>query len=161
MMMALRLLMSLYILILCLNKSFGDKPATRYGNYGGDYGGGSGYGGVGGYNGGGGNLKCSYWCRNHRNQFYCCENNNYYNNQLQTKPGSCPTTRPYCPTIRQYSIPKTCSFDSSCLGANKCCYDIGLEVHVCKPPKYTLGGIVNGVLGAIGFGNQESYGYGK
>ncbi|XP_027213323.2 uncharacterized protein [Penaeus vannamei] len=80
--------------------------------------------------------NCRQWCRGkYPRQFYCCEDNSKPVTIPINKPGSCPPTRPVCP--RFYTPPpvgpQTCGDDSKCPGYDKCCFDICLEEHVCKP----------------------------
>ncbi|CAL4096649.1 unnamed protein product [Meganyctiphanes norvegica] len=51
-----------------------------------------------------------------------------------TKPGQCPAVRPSCPPTRFGQPPKPCSSDGGCVGVDKCCFDVCLQHHTCKPP---------------------------
>ncbi|XP_064116424.1 PE-PGRS family protein PE_PGRS16-like [Macrobrachium nipponense] len=78
---------------------------------------------------------CRYWCRTPQGQVYCCENANQPQSFVGiVKPGQCPPVRPACPPFRSFGPPITCSSDGACGGIDKCCYDVCLEEHVCKPP---------------------------
>ncbi|KAK7069150.1 hypothetical protein SK128_007990 [Halocaridina rubra] len=89
--------------------------------------------GGGGY--GGSSASCRYWCRTPEGQAYCCEGNNEpVAAYPSVKPGRCPPVRPQCPPVRGILPPISCSNDSKCPGAEKCCFDRCLEQHVCKYP---------------------------
>ncbi|KAL7634806.1 UNVERIFIED_CONTAM: hypothetical protein RMT77_015183 [Armadillidium vulgare] len=78
---------------------------------------------------------CRYWCENDKSQYYCCENDDQRPRPVGEKKGSCPPVRPSCPGVGAFAGPKTCSNDFSCSGRDKCCYDVCLQLHVCKPPQ--------------------------
>ena len=78
---------------------------------------------------------CRYWCRTPQGQAYCCENANQVQSLVFTKPGLCPPVRDFCPPTRSnIGPPAPCSNDGSCLGVDKCCYDVCLNQHTCKAP---------------------------
>ncbi|XP_064090583.1 acanthoscurrin-1-like [Macrobrachium nipponense] len=94
--------------------------------------------GPGGIHPGGVNppATCRYWCRTPEGQAYCCESNQELEGPVGVKIGNCPRVRPQCPPVRFGGAPTTCSNDFKCAGADKCCYDVCLEEHVCKPQSY-------------------------
>merc|ERR1712198_64433 len=134
--------------------------STRYhGSHSGGFGGVGGVGGVGGLGGvggfgnlglgaglgvghgvggrlgaGGSSGSCRYWCKTPQGQAYCCEGANEPIALPSVKPGRCPPVRPQCPPVRNFRPPTTCSNDSKCRGAEKCCYDTCLQEHTCKLP---------------------------
>merc|ERR1712198_240504 len=121
------------------------SPSTRYhgshsGGFGsvGGFGGAGGFGGVGGVGGGlgvgGSSGSCRYWCKTPQGQAYCCEGANEPIALPSVNPGRCPPVRPQCPPVRNFRPPTTCSNDSKCRGAEKCCYDTCLQEHTCKLP---------------------------
>ncbi|XP_066974005.1 uncharacterized protein [Macrobrachium rosenbergii] len=105
---------------------------------GGGYSGGGIGGGPGGILPGGVNppATCRYWCRTPEGQAYCCESDQELEGPVGVKIGNCPRVRPQCPPVRFGGAPTTCSNDFKCAGADKCCYDVCLEEHVCKPQSY-------------------------
>ncbi|XP_066973251.1 uncharacterized protein [Macrobrachium rosenbergii] len=78
-------------------------------------------------------ATCRYWCRTPQGQAYCCEGIDEPEGPVGVKIGSCPRVRPQCPPVRTFGPPSPCSNDFKCFGSDKCCYDICLEQHVCKP----------------------------
>ncbi|XP_068219254.1 uncharacterized protein [Palaemon carinicauda] len=81
-------------------------------------------------------ATCRYWCRTPQGQAYCCEGGNEPAGPVGVKPGNCPQVRPQCPPVRSGFPPNPCSNDYKCGGLDKCCYDVCLEEHVCKPQSY-------------------------
>ncbi|XP_066973308.1 uncharacterized protein [Macrobrachium rosenbergii] len=81
-------------------------------------------------------ATCKHWCRAPRGQAYCCEGVQEPEGPVGIKPGNCPRVRNVCPPVRTFSPPNPCSNDYRCFGSNKCCYDVCLKEHVCKPPSY-------------------------
>nr|QEQ76263.1 crustin 1 [Macrobrachium nipponense] len=83
-------------------------------------------------------ATCRYWCRTPApaNQVYCCEDISEPEGPVGVKIGSCPRVRPACPPVRSGGPPYPCSNDFKCFGADKCCYDVCLEEHVCKPQSF-------------------------
>ncbi|XP_042857765.1 uncharacterized protein LOC122244036, partial [Penaeus japonicus] len=80
--------------------------------------------------------NCRLWCKGkYPGQFYCCEDSSKPVTIPVNKPGACPPTRPVCPRFFTPPLvaPQTCGDDSKCPGYDKCCFDICLEEHVCKP----------------------------
>ncbi|KAL7642308.1 UNVERIFIED_CONTAM: hypothetical protein RMT77_006869 [Armadillidium vulgare] len=77
---------------------------------------------------------CRYWCKNQRSQFYCCEYDDQRLGPVGEKWGYCPPLRPSCPGLTRSARPRICSNDYSCPGVDKCCFDVCLEVSVCKAP---------------------------
>ncbi|XP_042868304.1 glycine-rich protein 2-like [Penaeus japonicus] len=97
---------------------------------------GFGSGNFGGLSGGyGGSSSCRYWCRTPSNQYYCCGNTGQSSNIVAVHRGRCPQVRPFCPGTRN-GAPRPCSNDGTCSRLDKCCYDICLGQHVCKPAQY-------------------------
>ncbi|CAL4110155.1 unnamed protein product, partial [Meganyctiphanes norvegica] len=62
------------------------------------------------------------------------------NTGIRSKPGHCDPNAAalipdYCPPISSYTVlPRTCSSDGDCVGANICCLDMCLKVDVCMVP---------------------------
>merc|ERR1712198_306392 len=94
-----------------------------FGNSGLGAGLGVGHGVGGGLGVGGSSGSCRYWCKTPQGQAYCCEGANEPIALPSVKPGRCPPVRPQCPPVRNFRPPTTCSNDSKCRGAEKCCYD--------------------------------------
>jgi len=82
-------------------------------------------------------ATCRRWCKNDRNQAFCCESGNEAQQTAATKGGLCPPKRPSCPPTRSFAPPKSCSSDGACTGLLKCCPDECLGHPVCKPPQGT------------------------
>ncbi|KAK7020241.1 hypothetical protein SK128_027532 [Halocaridina rubra] len=74
---------------------------------------------------------CRYWCKTNKDQAYCCDRGDNYPPPT-VHPGECPPVRPECPTTR-IGAPRFCPHDGACVYSSKCCYDVCLEHHVCKP----------------------------
>ncbi|XP_066974507.1 uncharacterized protein [Macrobrachium rosenbergii] len=79
-------------------------------------------------------YACLYTCLTPNNEKYCCDSNLDKLIPPETHPGTCPITRPECPDVRTGTeTPRLCPHDGLCDKTSKCCYDVCLEHHVCKP----------------------------
>ncbi|CAL4159464.1 unnamed protein product, partial [Meganyctiphanes norvegica] len=110
---------------------------NQFGNHhhgGGLIGGLAGGGSLGGYGGSTGSSSCRRWCRTPQGQAYCCEEANQPLQAAVLKQGYCPPVRPQCPPTRGFLPPRQCSSDGGCAGYDKCCFDVCLQHHTCKPP---------------------------
>ncbi|XP_018011776.1 uncharacterized protein LOC108669002 [Hyalella azteca] len=81
-------------------------------------------------------VKCRYWCLGPHGEPYCCESTkDPISTRVGVKTGHCPTVRSVCPEAHgRRRSPRTCSSDFSCPADEKCCLDICIGRHVCKPP---------------------------
>ncbi|XP_042219313.1 41 kDa spicule matrix protein-like [Homarus americanus] len=88
---------------------------------------------------GGGGVKpssgCRNWCRTDKGQAYCCETASEPESPFSIKFGMCPPRRPACLDVRSVGPPSSCSSDGTCSGIEKCCFDVCLQQHTCKPPR--------------------------
>ncbi|XP_042858363.1 uncharacterized protein LOC122244506 [Penaeus japonicus] len=81
---------------------------------------------------------CRYYCIDHLEREYCCDGGKDYNEPAE-HDGVCPEVRGTCPRIS--NPPDVCPHDGACSPNSKCCYDICLEHHTCKPatlPVFTI-----------------------
>ncbi|KAK8732788.1 hypothetical protein OTU49_006926, partial [Cherax quadricarinatus] len=75
---------------------------------------------------------CQYWCKTPPPQdtAYCCSLPDRVYPAPEVHSGSCPPARKVCPRIQ---LPEVCPHDGACPQNQKCCWDVCLELHTCKP----------------------------